>query len=156
MAGQAQAQTVSLTDQEMSNLLFVREEEKLARDVYLVLYDTWHARVFANIAKSEQNHMDTVLVLLEKYKLTDPAAPSPGVFNNSELQGLYNYLIGLGSVSLTEALKVGVIIERRDIQDLNAFLAETQKFDLTTVYNNLLEGSENHLAAFTAELTKRK
>jgi hypothetical protein len=153
--GQAQAQTVPLTDQETSDLLFLREEEKLARDVYLVLYDTWHTRIFTNIAKSEQNHMDAVLLLLEKYKLTDPASPSPGVFNNSELQGLYNYLIGFGSGSLTDALKVGVIIENRDIQDLNTFLAETQKFDLQTVYNNLKDGSENHLAAFTSELKKR-
>ncbi len=62
-----------LTAAEEEGLLFMREEEKLARDVYLVLFDKWGLRVFENIAESEQRHMDAVLYLLGKYGLDDPA-----------------------------------------------------------------------------------
>ena len=43
----------------------MREEEKLARDVYLTLYDIWGTPAFNNIASSEQTHMDAVLMLID-------------------------------------------------------------------------------------------
>ena len=55
-------------------MLFMREEEKLARDVYLTLYDAWRLAPFANISVSEQKHMNAMLLLLRKYGLPDPAA----------------------------------------------------------------------------------
>ena len=63
----------ALNAEEEAGLLFMREEEKLARDVYLELFDEWGLRVFENIAESEQKHMDAVLYLLGKYGLEDPA-----------------------------------------------------------------------------------
>ncbi|MDP2030099.1 MAG: DUF2202 domain-containing protein [Thiobacillus sp.] len=51
-----------------TDLLFMREEEKLARDVYLTLYETWGLAVFSNIASSEQSHMDALLKLLRTYR----------------------------------------------------------------------------------------
>jgi len=42
---------------EVKWLRFMREEEKLARDVYLKLFDTWKLTVFSRIARSEQRHL---------------------------------------------------------------------------------------------------
>jgi hypothetical protein len=72
MAARLTASTTSLTTEEKNDLLFMREEEKLARDVYLTLHDIWGTPVFANIATSEQQHMDAILKLLNTYKLPDP------------------------------------------------------------------------------------
>ena len=36
----------SLTDEEIESLVFMHEEEKLARDVYLTLYDLWGFQIF--------------------------------------------------------------------------------------------------------------
>lgn len=50
---------VGLTDAETDGILFMREEEKLARDVYLGLADPWDLRVFENIAamgRTRLNH----------------------------------------------------------------------------------------------------
>ena len=65
--------TEDLSTVEMEALQFMREEEKLARDVYLRLHQQWNMQVFANIAKSEQRHMDAMKCLLDKYELADPA-----------------------------------------------------------------------------------
>ena len=76
-----------LSDAEINSLVFMREEEKLARDVYLSLYDLWGLQIFQNIADSEQTHTDAVASLLEKYDIPDPADTSPaGVFVNPDLQ----------------------------------------------------------------------
>jgi len=150
------AQAAGLSEQEQRDLLLLREEEKLARDVYQVLLARWGMNLFSNIAASEQNHMDAVKVLLEQYEVKDPALSTSGVFTNQELQTLYNDLIALGSVSSIEALKVGLTIENTDIADLEAAIENTEKFDIQTVYKNLLDGSRNHLAAFTTTLAKRK
>jgi hypothetical protein len=137
-----------LTAEESAGLLYMREEEKLARDVYNQMYTLWGQQVFQNIASSEQTHMDQVKLLLDRYGLADPAL-EPGKFTDPGLQALYDQLIAQGSVSSAEALKVGVLIEQTDISDLQTRLAQTDNADIQLVYNNLMSASYNHLSAFT-------
>lgn len=137
-----------LTADETAGLLYMREEEKLARDVYNQMYTLWGQQVFQNIASSEQTHMDQVKLLLDRYGLADPAL-EPGKFTDPTLQALYDKLITQGSVSLEEARKVGALIEQTDINDLQARLAQTDNADIQLVYNNLMNASYNHLSAFT-------
>lgn len=142
------AEPESLSAEEIEALQFMREEEKLARDVYLALYDQWGLAIFQNIAASEQTHTNAVLALLEGYNLPDPASAQAGVFTNPDLQALYSELIVQGSQSLPEALNVGGTIEELDILDLRARLALTDNQDIIQVFNSLLKGSTNHLRAF--------
>lgn len=141
----------ALTVEEKYWLTYMREEEKLARDTYLVMYARWGAAIFQNISSSEQRHMDAVKNLLDKYGLPDPAL-GPGTFTNPHLQTLYDTLIAAGSVSLIEALKVGVTVEVTDIRDLDTSIASTSRTDIQNVYGNLLQGSYNHLDAFNSRL----
>ena len=149
----AAAATSPLSADEIAGLQFMREEEKLARDVYLTLYQKWGVATFNNIASSEATHMASIKTLLDRYGIADPAAGQPiGVFTNPELQALYNQLIAQGSQSLNAALQVGVTIEQVDIRDLQTRIAGTTHTDIKSVYNNLLRGSTNHLRAFTNQL----
>jgi hypothetical protein len=144
-----------LTLQEEESLLFMREEEKLARDVYLYLYDIWGDKIFLNISDSEQQHTDAVLGLIEKYNLPDPAADTAvGEFDNLDLQGLYDLLTAQGAASFIDALIVGATIEDLDINDLNSQLLFIDNADIILVYESLLKGSRNHLRAFTGRLTE--
>lgn len=143
----------TLTTQEKNDLIFMREEEKLARDVYLTLHDIWGTPVFANIATSEQQHMDAILNLLNTYKLPDPTVGKlVGQFVNTELQALYDALIARGKESVLEALLVGGVIEETDIEDLNAAMATSRLSNIDKVYQNLLNGSYNHLRAFASNI----
>jgi hypothetical protein len=140
---------------EAATLSFMREEEKLARDVYLDMNDLWDAVVFVNIAASEQQHMDTLLQLLDKYGLPDPAASDiPGWFSDQNLQTLYDDLVNRGQASYAEALQVGALIEEVDIEDLQLAIEETDNADLQNAYDNLMRGSRNHLRAFVAEIER--
>ena len=141
-----------LTQEEIDDLFFLREEEKLARDVYLYAYDKYAAVIFKNIANSESQHMNSVLQLLNKYNLTDSASEIMGEFNNTTLQIIYNDLIEQVNISLLEALRVGDMIEDLDINDLNVNEQRTEKTDLLTVYGLLKCGSRNHLRNFNAQL----
>jgi len=143
-----------LSADEAAALLFMREEEKLARDVYTKLYEVWGLPTFQNIASSEQMHMDEIALLLVRYNLNDPAQ-APGVFTDAKLQDLYNALVAQGSQSMAEALKVGGAIEEIDIQDLQTRLAKTDNADIQQVYNNLMNGSYNHLRAFARAYTNQ-
>ena len=146
-SGLAQAQALSAAQQQ--DLLYLREEEKLARDVYQYLYEQWNLSIFSNIAVSEQRHMDAVLSLLNLYGLTDPVGSNAaGVFTNSTLQGFYDELTAQGSASVIAALETGIYIEDTDIADLETALTIAEQPAIIRVYNNLLKGSNNHLAAF--------
>jgi hypothetical protein len=131
----------------------MREEEKVARDVYLAFYELYGSLVFKNIAKSEQAHMDAVLYLINGYKLTDPASPETGKFS-PEFQSIYDGLIAEGKKGLKEALQVAVKIEEMDIADLKVHISETTVPNLLRVYNNLLAASNVHLKAFNFNLSR--
>jgi hypothetical protein len=156
LVGTAAAQAVAisqLTAQEAADLAFMREEEKLAHDVYQELYDTWQLPIFQNIARSEQRHTNALKMLLDRYQIPDPAATTaPGVFANEELQALYDQLVADGTQSLAAALRVGGAIEEIDILDLQERVAHTTKADITRVYQSLLDGSYNHLRSFVSTL----
>ena len=144
-----------LTADEAATLTFMREEEKVARDVYLNMAARWALPPFANIAKSEQQHMDAIKAKLDKYRLPDPAMAEIGTFRNAELQDLYDGLMDRGETSYLEALRVGGLIEEVDIEDLDNAIAATNHADLAQVYGNLLRGSRNHLRAFASTIERQ-
>lgn len=151
----AYSATATLSEDEINDLLFMREEEKLARDTYLTFYELYdNLAVFSNIASSEQKHMDAILRLLKKYDLPDPAAGNEiGEFTNTDLQTLYDdTLIPLGEASGLGALKVGGLIEEKDMHDINAAIERSQQDDIDAVYATLLCGSRNHLRAFAQNI----
>lgn len=131
----------------------MREEEKLAMDVYNFLYQKWGTPIFQNIAESELTHTNSVKTLLDTYGIADPAVnTAAGKFADPALQALYDQLITKGSASLAEALKVGAAIEEIDILDLKEELELTTNADIERVYDNLLQGSYNHLRSFVTNL----
>ncbi len=144
--------TPALTKEERTDLLFLREEEKLARDVYLYAYDKYQLKISNNISQSEQRHMDEVLTLLEKYDIPDPASNDRGVFSDQVLQKLYDDLTARVDSSKLDALIVGMIIEDLDLNDIEDFKSRTSKEDLLAVYNFLACGSRNHLRAYYGQL----
>ena len=145
----------ALTEAESAGLVYMREEEKLARDVYQELGSLYSVRAFTNIASSEMRHMAAVEGLLDAYGVDDPADPDvAGVYQNPDLQELYTELVDQGDDDLVAALKVGIAIEELDIADLERYIAETENADLRRAYANLLRGSENHLRAFESLLAR--
>ena len=155
MQGNVNACTVltdkALSQAEVDTLMYMREEEKMARDLYISfneLYGTT-VRVFGNISRSEQKHMDAVKGLLDAYGLTDPVVDDAvGKFTNPELLGQYEKLLAKGN-TLKGALEVGILVEEQDLEDLAAAMNETDEPCIDRVYSNLLKGSTNHLAAFS-------
>jgi hypothetical protein len=146
---QSADETSELDETEIHHLLFIREEEKMARDVYRVLYEKWGNPIFANIIESEQGHMDSMANLLSFYGLDDPVtSDETGEFNNEDIVGLYSYLVEWGSQSEIDALLVGTYIEEYDILDIWKAYNETDEERIQAVYQNLYEGSYNHLDAF--------
>jgi hypothetical protein len=144
-----------LSDLEADGLIFMYEEEKLAHDVYVTLYNQSGSPSFQNIANSELTHMQAIQNLLVRYALQVPDSSQVGVFTNAELQALYPDLVARGSQSLSEALKVGGAIEELDILDLQGRLLQTDNADIQQVYTSLLNGSSNHLRAFTIALANQ-
>ena len=151
--GVGTAVLADLDQAEIDGLVYMREEEKLAHDVYTALYEQWGVEEFNTIANSEQRHSDSVLRQLERYGIEDPTVGlAAGEFQNEELQALYDQLVAQGSESLGAALRVGTAIEEIDILDLEKHMTETENAALERVYENLLRGSRNHLRSFVGLL----
>ncbi len=145
------AETLSAAEED--GILLMREEEKLARDVYLTLYDTWKINTFKNIAGSEQQHMDAMGVIIDRYGLTDPITVDYiGVFTDAHLQQLYDDLVAKGTTSAADAIEVGIMIEELDIKDLEDLLGSSLPSDVKDTYERLLRGSERHLVAFNRQV----
>lgn len=134
------------------DLQFMREEERMARDLYKAFADTYDdAAPFANITRSEDRHYDAVGVLLDRYDVTDPSAgKAAGTYAFPEIQKLYDGWLAEGNASLAAAYGVGVELETADIADLKAAVNEHTEADVDQVFGSLLNASEHHLAAFQA------
>ncbi|MER2561178.1 MAG: DUF2202 domain-containing protein [Myxococcaceae bacterium] len=144
---------VVIDDSLSEDLRFLREEEKLAHDVYVALQARWSLQTFGNIAASEQTHTDAVMGLLTSFGIEDPVAgKSAGQFENATLQQLYAELVEKGSKSQVDALVVGATIEDLDLADLERFATKTARADVLAVYDNLARGSRNHLRSYVGQL----
>jgi hypothetical protein len=168
----------SLDTDEASHLTFMREEEKLARDVYLTFAERYpESGVFSTIASgSEQTHADVVRDKLQDYNLPDPnpgtnqLPESIGVFTGEEWGAYFterfNALVASGSESELAALYVGALIEELDMHDIAdcphvmvdagyrdpCGLGYTDERPLINVYRSLIDGSENHLRAYVGQI----
>ncbi len=163
---------------EASHLTFMREEEKLARDVYLTFANQYpNQGVFSNIATtSEQTHTDTMRDKLAQYNLPDPnpnANDLPaelGQFYGEEWGWYFTEKFGVltnwGMNSELDALYAGAFIEELDMHDIavcpqvmtdNGYgetcgLSYTDEAGLQNAYSSLIDGSESHLRAYVGQI----
>jgi hypothetical protein len=137
--------------EEVATLLYAIEEEKLAGDVYEALAALYDAKIFEQIARSEDRHMDALLRQADRLGVDTGDLPTAtGEFLDPTLQALYDTLIAKGTLSYEDALEVGIRIETEDLVTLQAAQEETDDPALDRAYAALEDGSESHLAAFTA------
>ncbi len=179
--GPAIALAAGLDNGETTHLIFMREEEKLARDVYMTLKEQYpNEPVFANIGDgSEQTHTDTVRDMLEKHGIADPnpdanlLPDSIGVFTGVDygwyFTEKFEILTNWGAQSVLDALYVGAFIEELDMLDIvgcpkvivetdngigagECGLEYTDETDLQTMYTHLVDGSKSHLRSYVANI----
>ena len=93
------------SEKENASLLYMLEEEKLARDVYTHLYEKWETKQFGNIKESEQTHVEKVQELLDKNKIPYQVLPQ-GKFNNQELQKLQPITSGIKNCRINSLFKI--------------------------------------------------
>ncbi|MEF8776335.1 MAG: DUF2202 domain-containing protein [Haloarculaceae archaeon] len=145
--------TGDVSETERADIFSMREEERVARDVYLALADAWSLRSHDTISDSEQTHMDAILGLVEKYDLEEPATGGLGTFTNQELQALHDEPVAWGRESELASLKVGCHIEEKNMHDIQVRIDRADEDPIVTVYENLIRGSRNHLRVFYRTLT---
>ncbi len=149
-----QTEKEELSNEEKMGLLFLYEEEKLARDFYASLYDKWGKNIFRNISRSEQTHMDAVKYLLERYDVPLPEPSGSSSFKNSDLEKLYSDLLDEGMKSYEKALENALLVEEKDIKDLMDEIGISNNKDIKITYQNLMKGSRNHLRSFSRQLSR--
>ena len=174
----AKTTATGLDKDEIAHLTFMREEEKLARDVYLTLSRMYpEQNVFSVIAtQSEQTHTDTIRDRLQQFGLPDPnpntndLPDSIGVFTGSEwgwyFEEKFKELTQAGSEYELAALYVGALIEELDMHDIAdcpqvmveagykdpCGLRYTDERAIINAYRSLIDGSENHLRAYVGQI----
>ena len=169
--GSISSERYNLSQDNINDLAYMGNEERLAHDVYMYLYN-YHGKSINqlyNIAsKSETKHISIVRDLVNKYNITKdnitnlstaPVASSStpqsslpaGKYDIASIQNLYNTLIAKGKNSKQDALEVGCMVEVTDINDLNEKIEHAQESgaqDLIDGFNILRNGSYNHYWAF--------
>lgn len=171
------AQTATLDAGEETHLIFMREEEKLARDVYLTLGGFYPSlALFDKIDDSEQRHTDTMKAKLDQYGIPDPSTSDVvGVFTGADygwyFTEKFGELVAWGSLGALQALYVGAFIEELDMHDIvqcpevivdtdngidegECGMAYTDEKALIKSYGKLLDGSKSHLRAYVAQIEK--
>ncbi len=137
-----------LTDAEVNGILSLRQEEKVAYDVYTYMFDKYQSKVFKNIAENEKSHMDKMKELIDQFNLSDPlegTVDKKGVFSNKKMQALYDEMVMAGNYGLLDALRAAARFEETDIIDLRKNMSSASNEAVINVYLNLESGSQDHL-----------
>ena len=158
-----------------THLTFMREEEKLARDVYNTFHEMYpNSRAFGQIEDSEQKHTDAVAAMLARYGLEDPNTNDAiGKYTGEEygpyFTEKYELLVEMGRKSLLDAMYVGALIEELDMHDLiycpQAIVEADNGVDVNEcgqiytdeepileLYQKLLNGSASHLRGYVQNI----
>lgn len=143
--------TAALDVTDLSILTKMKDEEKLARDVYTTLSNKFGGTVFTRISDAESRHLNAIVLLLANYGLTETIA-APGVYDDQAFNALYTTLVAKGSTTLSDAYSVGAMIEEMDIKDLMDASQQVKNENVLMVFENLTRGSRNHLRAFNFQL----
>lgn len=130
-----------LTEQEKLDLAYQYSEEMVARDAYTYFYSLYKIPTFQNIAASEQEHMDSVKTLLERYSLPIPTG-------YGELENTFATLKAEWEKWAKEALEVWLKIEMLDIKDIVETIKATDNADIKIVLTNIWWASYNHMRGF--------
>ena len=164
----------TLTQDLKDAIAYMGNEERLAYDVYMNLYDYHNINnniqvmQLQNIAQnSEKTHVGIVQALVQKYDLgvddlsnveTAVADNSVafedmprGVYDIPAIQELYDFLYDKGIASKQAALEVGCMVEVVDIDDLDEYIElaeESNATDVIDAFNILRDGSYSHYWAF--------
>jgi len=147
--------TTPLSDQEVADILFMREEEQMAHDLYSRWAGVYPLPIFSNIRDSETVHIYEVQLLMDRYDIpSDRIGNASARFYNPVIQSWYEAFSSQGDASQTGALEAGAAIEQEDIADLDAAIDHTSRLDILQVWNNLRQGSVNHESAFLQALGK--
>lgn len=150
-SGPSGASAITPTAEMVDDLLWMREEEKLARDVYATFWMAYGTPVFRNIARSEHTHMARLDDALDARNLPDPVIPGIGNFSDPVLDGLFTDLTTQGA-TLVDAVTVGAFIEELDILDLQHAIDRSIDPQLDGLYEALMCGNRNHLRAFVPQV----
>ncbi len=158
----------------IDSLAYMGNEERLAHDIYTVLYN-YHKeegteiQQLTNIAsEAEQKHVETVQEIIQRYdintsNLTDVVNPVAdknvafedmpiGQYDIPKIQELYDSLYAKGVTSVQDALEVGCMVEVVDVDDLDKYIEqakESNATDIIVAFSDVLrQGSYNHYWAF--------
>jgi len=162
----------NLTQEVKENLAHMGNEERLAHDIYTVLYNYHNdegtqINQLANIPKSEQKHVEIVQSVIQRYDLNiseiliveNPVRDQNvlfgdmpvGVYDIPAIQELYDSLYDKGIASKQAALEVGCMVEVLDVNDLDQAISQAEESnadDVVAAFNILRDGSYNHYWAF--------
>jgi hypothetical protein len=144
-----------LSPREKEGILFIWEEEKVARDLYTSLYNESNLSIFVDLARSEQNHMDQAKALIDKYDLQTPVSDEHGLFSNQTLMGYYTDLLAQGEQSPQDALEASAAFEEISIVDLEREISAANAEEIRVVYEGLLAGSRKHLRSYVRDLQEQ-
>jgi len=166
--------TSTLTQPLKDAIAYMGNEERLAYDIYLTLYDfhltnsSTTIKQLNNIArKSEIQHIGIVQSIAQRYALTSsdlsnittavanntvtPETMPRGTYGIQAIQDLYDALYAKGTQSKEDALMVGCMVEVTDINDLDSYITLAQDSNATDVleaFEVLRNGSYTHYWVF--------
>lgn len=138
--------TSTLKKEEKWVLLFLLEEEKMIRDLSYKFSKQYEDKIFEDIYKAENSHIDPIQKIVRDYNLDDPSSDKDvGEFHNPQIQKFYDEFLEQGEKNKTFALKALLKALERNVSGLNKNINKTDKDGILFLFRNLKRSSKNHI-----------
>jgi len=159
----------ALDDNQKYSLAYMWNEERLAQDLYLNLYnvnsdaiqlynialksEAYHIELVENLVKAYDLNITNLVDYTQNYSEAELKAMPAGTYGVTAIQDLYNTLYNNGAASVQASLEVGCMVEVTDIDDLDKYIIDAKENQaLIDTFNLLKDGSYSHYWAFDRAL----
>lgn len=139
---------------EIEFIYALREDEKISRDLTLVLAELYpEVQFFSRVAKAGATHIATVERLLDYYEIEYPKLSAPGMFGDESRQNHYDQLLAMGETE-EGGYRAIAQLEEENIVAYDEVIDDIDNPNIEIVVANLLKSSKNHLRAAVRQITR--
>lgn len=146
--------TSPLTADETEFLYAIREDEKIAHDVYAAFSALYPAaKTISKIMTAESSHISAAEAVLDYYEIEYPPLSDTGIFEDADRQALYNDLITKGT-TLIKAYGTMALMEEETVYAYKSIQNQLTNSNLSLLLSQLIKASSNHLRATVRQVVK--
>ena len=142
-----------LNESVKSDVVYLYELERFAKDIYQKSYDEWGLELFNTLTSTQSLNNSIIAILLDNYNITYNVTPEAGVYTDDTIQGFYDTYVQETNTTIKDSLSMGVALEEKLVSEIDTLMQNRSlSDDVKIVYEIVKRSTREHIHSFNIAL----